>query len=82
MSKSIPLTNDEIVHIAELLKSDVIARKVLLACPIKGLDFEDASAKTSKSILIKITLSTLDFYDDETEPAIDPLHFSGNPRLN
>jgi hypothetical protein len=69
----IPLTKEEIIHIADLLRSDIIARNVFMG---DG----DESTKVSKRLLVRITVASLKLYDDE--PEVEPTFFSPNPRLN
>jgi len=73
----IPMSNEEMVHIGELLKADVIARNVFF-------DGQDESTEMSKAILVKFTLAALGIsYDhDPPQSKIKPIYFPTNSRLN
>jgi len=77
---NIPLTTDELVHIADLLREDVMACNAI--AEDHPLDIQARmSIELSRGIMVKITLSSLDPKkndDNTTEPSL----FSQRPHLN
>ena len=77
---NIPLTTDELVHIVDLLREDIMACNAIAAD--HPLDIQAAdSIELSKSIMVKITLSSFE-PEDHDDKITKPSIFSQRPHLN
>lgn len=63
---NIPLTIEDLIHVTELLREDILAsREILEEHP---LDLESSlSIDKSKNLLVKITLATLDVHTQQQQ---------------
>ena len=77
---NIPLTTTELVHIADLLREDVMACNAI--AEEHPLDVQVLnSIELSKGIMVKITLSSLEPEKNDDYPT-KPKLFSQRPHLN
>jgi hypothetical protein len=78
---NIALATEELIHIAELLRSDIIARRILFQS-LPGKPYPDESVTLSKNILIKLTIASIESYDDPEPTTLKPIILSARPDLN